>query len=439
MEKKKRENFSSSAGFVLSCIGAAVGLGNIWMFPYRLGQNGGMVFLIPYFLFVLVLGSTGLITEFAFGRKFRSGSMNGIRTVFKEKNKIGGFILGIIPVIGLMGVFMFYNIVVGWILKYFSMSISGELSSIDINSYFNSFSGTSNTIVWNFISIILTVAIVYMGVTKGIEKINKIIMPALFIIFILLGIRSLTLPGAIEGVRYLLTPKWEYLFKVNTWVMALGQAFFTVSLNGCGMVVYGSYIKDNFDIPRSALSTAILDTMAALLASFVIMPAVFAFNLDPMAGPPLLFITMPTIFKSMPGGRIISIVFFLSLLFAAISSSINMLEGPVEAMMSQTKFNRKKSSIIIASIAFIFSIPLNMSMTSFDNFTNLITVIISPVAALIVLIVFYYMYGEERAMEAINEGAARKLGKGFLRFAKYGFAIITIAVIVLGIVYGGIG
>lgn len=439
MEKKKRESFSSTAGFVLSCIGAAVGLGNIWMFPYRLGQNGGMVFLIPYFLFVLVLGFTGLITEFAFGRKFRSGSMNGIRTVFKEKNKRGGFILGIIPVLGLMGVFMFYNIVVGWILKYFSMSISGEISTIDINTYFNNFSGTSSTILWNAIAIILTVAIVYMGVTKGIEKINKIIMPALFIIFILLGIRSLTLPGAMEGVRYLLTPKWEYLFKINTWVMALGQAFFTVSLNGCGMVVYGSYIKDDFNIPRSALSTIILDTMAALLASFVIMPAVFAFNLDPMAGPPLLFITMPTIFKAMPGGRLLSIIFFLSLIFAAISSSINMLEGPVEAVMSQTKIDRKKASVIIASVAFILSIPLNLSMTTFDNFTNFITVIISPLAALIVLIVFYFVHGGDDAMKAINEGARRKLGKGFLGFAKYGFTIITVAVIILGIIYGGIG
>lgn len=439
MEKKRRESFSSSTGFVLSCIGAAVGLGNIWMFPYRLGQNGGMVFLIPYFIFVLILGSTGLITEFAFGRKFKSGSMSGIRSVFKEKNKKGGLILGIIPVVGLMGVFMFYNIVVGWMIKYFTMSVSGELSTIDVNSYFSSFSGTSSTIIWNLIAIVLTVAIVYMGVTKGIEKINTIIMPALFIIFIILGIRSLTLPGAMKGVEYLLTPKWEYLFKVNTWVMALGQAFFTVSLNGCGMVVYGSYMKKDFDIPRSALSTAILDTIAALLASFVIMPAVFAFGLDPMAGPPLLFITMPTIFNAMPGGRIISIVFFLSLLFAAISSSINMLEGPVEAMMSQTKFDRKKSSIIIASIAFVLSIPLNMSMTSFDNFTNLITVIISPVAALVVLIVFYYVYGEDRAIEAINQGASMKLGKRFVGFAKYGFTIVTIAVIVLGIIYGGIG
>ncbi|WP_252235784.1 sodium-dependent transporter [Clostridium sp. ZS1] len=435
----KRENFKSRTGFILSCIGAAVGLGNIWMFPYRLGQNGGAAFLIPYFIFVLLLGSTGLITEFAFGRKFKGGSATGIITTFAEKNKKGGKLVALIPVIGLAGVFMFYNIVVGWIIKYFSMSITGELFSVDVHSFFEGFSGTSQTIVWNLIAIALTLVIVYAGVTKGIEKINTIIMPALFVIFILLAIRSLTLPGAMEGVKYLLNPKWEFLLKPNTWIMALGQAFFTVSLNGCGMVVYGSYMKDDFDIPRSALSTAILDTIAALLASFVIMPSVFAFNLDPMAGPPLLFITMPTIFKAMPGGRLIAIVFFLSLIFAAVSSSINMLEGPVEALISQTKLNRKKASIIIAIIGFILSIPLNLSMASFDNFTNFITIIVSPLAALIVFLVFYYVGDYKRALIEINKGSSRELGINFIYLAKYVFVIITVVVIVLGAIYGGIG
>ncbi|AOR22247.1 sodium-dependent transporter [Clostridium taeniosporum] len=435
----KRENFKSRTGFILSCIGAAIGLGNIWMFPYRLGQNGGAAFLIPYFIFVLLLGSTGLITEFAFGRAFKAGSATGIIATFAEKGKKGGKLVALIPVVGLAGVFMFYNIVVGWIIKYFSMSITGELFSIDVNNFFNGFSGTGQTIFWNLMAIVITLSIIYVGVAKGIEKINKIIMPALFVIFILLAIRSLTLPGAMEGVKYLLNPKWEFLLKPNTWIMALGQAFFTVSLNGCGMVVYGSYIKDDFDIPKSALSTAILDTIAALLASFVIMPAVFAFNLDPMAGPPLLFITMPTIFKAMPGGRLITIIFFLSILFAAISSSINMLEGPVEAVISQTKLNRKKASILLAIIAFILSIPLNLSMTRFADFTNFITIIVSPLAALIVFLVFYYVGDSKKALIEINKGASRKLGNNFIYLAKYVFVIVTIIVILLGIIYGGIG
>ncbi|MGL4571543.1 MAG: sodium-dependent transporter [Clostridium sp.] len=435
----KREKFGSRAGFVLSCIGAAIGLGNIWMFPYRLGQYGGAAFLIPYFIFVFLLGTVGLMTEFAFGRKFKGGSSTGIRKILEEKKIKGSKIISIIPAIGLMGVFMFYNVVVGWIIKYFGMSVTGEVNKVNISTFFDSFAGSSSTVVFNFIAIALTLGIVYLGVSKGIENINKIIMPALFVIFILLAIRSLTLPGAGEGVKYLLTPNWSFLLKPETWVMALGQAFFTVSLNGCGMVVYGSYIDSKFDIPKSAFSTAILDTSAALLVSFVIMPAVFSFGLDPQAGPPLLFITMPTIFKAMPGGHILSVIFFLSILFAAISSSINMLEGPVEALMERTKLSRKKASILLAIVGFVLSIPLNLSMSNFDSFTNMMTVIISPIGALIVAVVFYYVYGGNKVLEAINIGAKRKVSKGFLIMGKYVFPITTIGVIILGIIYGGIG
>lgn len=435
---KDRENFTSRAGFVISCIGAAVGLGNIWMFPYRLGQNGGAVFLIPYFIFVLILGSTGLITEFAFGRGAEGGALTGIKKGFKNKSLKGGAFFGFIPAIGLAGVFMFYNVVVGWIIKYLSLSINGKIKNINIPSYFDTFAGSAETIPWNLIAIVLALAIVCMGISKGIEKINKIIMPMLFGIFILLAIRSLTLPGSIDGVKYLLTPQWSYLFKINTWVMALGQAFFTVSLNGCGMVVYGSYIKKDLDIPKSAVSTAILDTIAALLASFVIMPAVFAFGLDPASGPPLLFITIPTIFKAIPGGQVLMILFFLSILFAAISSSINMLEGPVESFMTQTKLSRKTSTVLIALVAFILSIPLNLDMNLFNTFADVITIVVSPLAALLVFIVFYYMNDKETVLEEINRGSGKKLGDRFFIFAKYGFTTITVLVIILGVIYGGI-
>lgn len=436
---KNRETFTSKLGFVMACIGSAIGLGNIWMFPYRLGRYGGAAFLIPYLIFVIILGTTGLITEFSFGRHFNGGSMVGIVSVFKAKNKKGGHILGILPAIGLAGIFMFYNIVVGWILKYFTLSLTGELKHIDKGSYFDSFAGTSSSIPWNVIAIIMTVLIISMGVTKGIEKISKIIMPALFIIFIVLAVRSLTLPGSFDGVRFLLEPKWAYLLNINTWVMALGQAFFTVSINGCGMVVYGSYLKKEYDIPKLALTTSILDTLAALLASFVIMPAVFAFGVNVNAGPPLLFMTMPSIFDIMPGGNLFAIVFFLSLLFAAVSSSINMLEGVTEAIISNFNLKRKKAVILVGSILGIASIPLNLNMTVFDNFTNLITVVISPMMVLLVLLAFYYIHDAKDALKEINLGGQIKLGTKFLAFAKYGFLIITILVVILGIAYGGIG
>lgn len=435
----KRETFTNGIGFVMACIGSAIGLGNIWLFPYRLGAYGGAAFLIPYFIFVLILGSAGLVTEFSFGRHFNGGSMTGIVTIFHRKGLRGGRVVGALPAIGLMGIFMFYNVVVGWILKYFSMSVVGTLGDIEKTSYFNEFAGTNQAIPWNAIAIAIAVAIICGGIIKGIETVTKLIMPALFVIFFVLAIRSVTLPGAMEGVRFLLEPDWRYLGNVDTWVMALGQAFFTVSLNGCGMVVYGSYLKKESDIPKLSITTAVLDTLAAVLASFMIMPAVFAFGLDVASGPPLLFMTMPSVFDQMVGGRWIAIIFFLSILFAAISSSINMLEGVVESITSNSRLSRKKATAIVGVVGFLISLPLNLSMSVFDNFTNFITIVISPLAALLVLVVYYFVYDSNKALEEINSGASRKVGKKFSYLAKYGVTIITFLVVVLGIVYGGIG
>lgn len=435
----KRENFKSSKGFILACVGAAIGLGNIWMFPYRMGSNGGAVFLIPYLFFVLILGTTGLITEFSFGRLFSKGNLGGTELAFQKKGFHGGKILGVIPVIGLFGIFVFYNIVVGWIIKYFSISISGKFKEVNLTSYFESFAGSPESIIWNLIAIIITVIIVWLGVVKGIEKINKIIMPAMFFILLILAIRSLTLDGAIEGVKFLLVPNWEYLFKIKTWVNALGQAFFTVSLTGCCLVVYGSYTKKEFNIPKAAVYTAIFDTLAAILSGFVIMPAVFACNLDPMAGPPLLFITVPTIFKTIPGGQILGAFFFLSIFLAAISSSIAMLEGPCESLMYKFNISRRKSITIIALVGFLLSIPLDLSMNNFNNFTNFTTIILSPIGALITMIVFYYVLNKDEVLKEINTGSEVKLGDKFYFFGKYIFVSITVVVIVLGIILGGIG
>lgn len=437
--EKSREKFSGKLGFVLACVGAAVGLGNVWMFPYRLGQNGGAAFLIPYFIFVFILGTAGMITEMAFGRTMESGSMTGIRKIFKNKNVKGGKFISLIPTLGLTGTLMFYAIVVGWVLKYFFISLAGGISSINPEKYFNSFAGSGETIIWNGIAIAITLAIVIAGVSKGIERMNKIMMPCLFIIFIILAIRSLTLPGAYRGVQYLLLPRWEKLLEVKTWVMALGQAFFTVSLTGCSLVVYGSYTDEKVDLPSAAIHTAIFDTLAALLAAFVIIPSVFSYGLDPASGPALLFITIPTIFKSMPFGRILSTLFFLSIIFASISSCLVMLEGPVEAAMSERKISRKKASIVISIGCFLLGIPMCINMNLFGKFSDFITIIINPLGVLIVSITFFYIVGADEAMKEINIGAKKSLGNYFIPLIKYGFTLTTIVVIILGVIYGGIG
>ncbi|MCY6371411.1 sodium-dependent transporter [Clostridium ganghwense] len=439
MVERKRETFSGKLGFILSCLGSAIGLGNIWMFPWRLGKYGGAAFLIPYFICVFTLGVTGLIGEFAFGRSRQGGSLKGIKEVFKEKNLRFGKFFAVMPTLAVSGILIFYTIVVGWVLRYFCASLKGNLNSVDIPKYFNNFAGTSQSIGWHFLAMVIGVVIVILGVAKGIERINKIIMPSLFIIFVILMIRSLTLSGAMEGVKYLLVPDWSYLFKPMTWIMALGQAFFTVSLNGAGMVVYGSYLKKDVDIISSSINVAIFDTISALLASLIIIPAAFAFGLDPAAGPSLLFITMPFIFKSMPLGYIFSILFFISIVFAAISSAINMLEASSEAFISQFKMRRVKSVVIIGVIAFIIGIPLDVDMAKFGAWADFITIYLAPIGAIIASIAFFWIYGADRALKDINEGSKKPLGKWFKPVAKYLYTFSIVIVLILGIIYNGIG
>ena len=435
----KREGFSSRIGFILSCIGSAIGLGNVWMFPYKLGENGGAAFLIPYIIFVFALGSMGLIGEMAFGRMYKQGSLGAIRTVMNEKNKKGGKIFSVIPTIGLLGIFMFYTIVIGWILKYFVISITGQLGSINTEGYFNSFAFSNGSILWHLAAVVITLLIVSIGVSNGIEKINKVVIPLLFVIFIMLMVKSFSLDGSYEGIKYLLQPKWEYLLIPKTWIMALGQAFFTVSITGCGMVIYGSYAGKNFDIPNCALSTAVFDTLSALLAAFMIIPAVFAFGLSPTAGPSLMFITVPTIFQEMPFGGFLCALFFLSIICAAISSSISLLEGPVEAVMTITKWSRKKATIIVAVTGFILAVPLCTNEVFFNNFTDFVTIVLSPFGAVVTAVIFYYMIDSKKILDEVNEGAKHKFGHWFINFGKYVFVPATVAIIVLGIIYGGIG
>ncbi|QXM05091.1 sodium-dependent transporter [Crassaminicella indica] len=435
----ERETWTGKLGFILACIGSAIGLGNIWMFPWRLGQFGGAAFLIPYLLFVFLLGTTGLMGEFAFGRSQQRGPIGAFEKVFKEKNIPFGAIIGSIPVAAIGGIFTFYSVVVGWVLKYFSLAVLGAFHHMDIDSAFESFAGHPESIFWNILAILITLSIVIFGIKQGIEKVNKIMMPSLFIIFILLMVRSLSLPGSIEGVNYLLLPDWSYLLKPITWIMALGQAFFTVSLGGGAMLVLGSYLRKDEDIPSSAIQTAFFDTSAAFLAAFIIIPAAFAFHLDVSAGPPLLFITMPHIFTKLSGGTFFGIAFFLCIIFAAISTEVALMEVIVEAFMDRLGFSRKKGVIAAACIGIVFGIPLDLNMSLFGKFADFITIYLLPLSALLAAIAFFWIYGIERAQAEVNQGALRPLGKWWGFFAKYIFVFVAAIVLVLGIIYGGIG
>ena len=379
----QRETFASRWGFIIAVVGASMGMANIWMFPWRIGAHGGSAFLIPYLLFLFGFSIYGLMGEIAFGREMKRGTVGAFEKVLKAKRKKWGALLGIFPAIAVTGVFTFYVIVQGWILHYFYLALTGKLKIIDIDSHFGLFSGSADSILWHIISLIFVFVIIALGVQNGIEKACKIMMPIFYILIFVIMIRSITLPGAIEGVKFILIPRWGEMLNLKTWIIALGMSFFTLSL-GSGNVVYGSYMRSNDNVAVTCWTVAFFDFIAAIMVAFAIIPAVFAFDLDPAAGPQLLFITLPKVLNGMPGGQIFSILFFLIVFFAALSSSIHMIEGPVEGLIHKLDWDRKKSTLLVTVVALIIGLALDLNMNLFTHFANLFSIFILPASAVLI-------------------------------------------------------
>ena len=438
MSHHDHAKFTSSAGAVLAAVGSAVGMGNIWLFPYRVGQYGGGAFLIPYFLFVALFSYVGLSGEFALGRLTGTGARGSFDYAMKSRGWRGGSVLGILPLLGVLGIAIGYSVVVGWVLRYAAGSLTGSLLASQPDAYFEELAVSFGSIPWHFLVIAATVAILVLGVTAGIEKISKFMMPAFYVFFLIIAVRVAFLPGAVEGYRYLLEPDWSYLLKFETWVMAMGQAFFSLSINGAGMLIYGSYMKKSENIIRQSVMTAVLDTMAALLSGFAILPAVFAFGIAPNSGPSLMFITIPRVFQQMPGGRVLSLFFFVSVLFAGITSLINMLEAVGESLSKGVKLPRKAAMVAVGCVTFGVSLFLE-SLPAMGSWLDAVTIYIAPFGAVLAAVMIYWVLGLKAIRAELMEGRTRPLGRAFDFLAKYVYVFLSAAVLVLGIVYGGIG
>ena len=434
---KSGGKFTSSLGFVLAAVGSAVGMGNIWLFPYRVGQYGGGAFLIPYFIFVALFSYVGLSGEFALGRLTGTGTAGSFDYVLRQRGKKGGAIIGILPLLGVLGIAIGYSVVVGWVLKYAAGAITGSILSGDAQAYFSAMAVDFGSVPWHLLAVLLTAGVLLLGVKDGIEKISKFMMPAFFILFIIIAIRVAFLPGSGEGYRYLLTPDWSYLLNFETWVMAMGQAFFSLSINGAWMLIYGSYMKKSEDIVHHSVMTALLDTAAALLAGFAIIPAVFAFGIAPNSGPPLMFVTLPQVFQNMPMGQLFAILFFVSVFFAGITSLINMMEACGEALSSRLKLSRRLSVAVVAAVVFGVAVFLE-ALPNMGAWLDTVTIYIAPFGALLCAVFIYFILGMPAIKKELNQGRKKPLGRSFDILA-YIYVAVAAAVLVLGIVYGGIG
>lgn len=439
MNKHKNGSFTSSLGFVLACVGSAVGLGNIWMFPYRLGEYGGAAFLIPYIFFIALFGFVGLSAEFAIGRRVGTGTLGSYEHCW-ESRKMGtaGKILGWIPLLGSLGIAIGYSVIIGWVVRFLIGSVTNTVLEQDSAQYFGEVTKWMGNVPFHVIVIAITVLVLLLGAATQIEKANKILMPLFFVLFAVLAVRVAFLPGASEGYKFLFVPKWEALANVDTWVMAMGQAFFSMSITGSGMIVYGSYLSKKEDIPKASMQTAVFDTIAAMLSALAIMPAVFAFKIEPTAGPSLMFITIPNIFKQMPFGRIFAVIFFLSVCFAGITSLINMFEAVIESWQHKFKLKRNHAVLLCGGITLLVGLFLEEE-ARVGSWMDFITIIVVPFGAVLGAISIYYILGFDKIKEELEEGREKALPKLFKPAAKYIYVPLSIIVFILGLIYKGIG
>lgn len=431
----KNGNFKSTVGFVLACVGSAVGMGNIWMFPYRLGQYGGAAFLIPYLIFIALFGLVGLSAEFALGRMAKTGTLGAY--AYCWKNKFGKYI-GWLPLLGSLGIAIGYSVILGWVFRSIQGVLTNELLTSDIPAFFTNMTQSFSNVPCHFLVLFITCLLLFTSATNAIEKANKVLMPAFFILFIILAIRVSLFNGAIEGYKFLFVPKWEYLLDKETWIMAMGQAFFSLSITGSGMIVYGAYLKDDVDIPKASMQTAVFDTIAAMLAALAIMPAVFSFGIDPVSGPSLMFLTLPEIFKQMPLGNFFALFFFISVAFAGITSLINMLEAVCESWQNRFHISRKKAVLLCGIITFIVSVCIENG-DIVGKWMDVVTIYIIPFAALLGAITIYYVLGWNSLKQELDKGRKKPIGPTFKFLGKYVYVFLAIIILILGILYNGIG
>ena len=355
----ERESWGGKMGFWLAAAGSAIGLGNIWRFPYLTGANGGAAFVFIYLLIVLTIGFSVMLAEFAIGRHTNLNAVGAFQKLKGGPWQIAGW-MGVLAGFVILS---FYSVIGGWTIKYILSSFTGMIStSTNSTDYFLNFIANGpQTVLYHAIFMAITIFVVYRGVGKGIEDTCKILMPALFAILVILIIRAVTLPGALAGIDFYLNPDFSKITG-KTILAALGQAFFSLSLGmGC-MITYGSYIKSKKDsLPKAAAIITLLDTSAAFLAGFVIFPTVFAFGAEPGAGPGLTFITLPKVFALMPGGQVWSALFFLLLCVAALTSAISLLEVVVAYAIDNLKWPRHKAAIGIGGVIFLLGVPSALS------------------------------------------------------------------------------
>lgn len=357
--QQKRSNFSSKLGFVLAASGSAVGLGNIWRFPYLAAQYGGGTFLLIYLILAVTFGFSLMIAEIAIGRKTGLSAIGAFKALDKRFGFLG-VLASLVPII----IFPYYSVIGGWVMKYFSVFLTGGVHAAAKDDYFTSFiGGTFEPLGWFFLFIAITAIIVLCGVEKGIEKVSKVMMPILVILTVFIAVYGLTLDGARDGLVYYVKPHMSDV-SVKTILAAMGQLFYSMSLAMGIMVTYGSYMKKDNNLESSVRQIEIFDTAIAFLAGLMIIPAVFVFSGGDTstlnAGPGLMFMTLPKVFESMKLGGFIGCLFFVMVFFAALTSAISLMETIVSIFQDKFHWTRKATCLFVTALSLLLGVPSSL-------------------------------------------------------------------------------
>ena len=429
--KAKNSKFSSRLGYVLAVAGSAVGLGNIWRFPYLAAKYGGGIFLLVYLILTVSFGYVLIVSETALGRMTQKSPIGAFKSFGQGIwYKIGGWINAIIPIL----IVPYYSVIGGWVIKYFVEYIKGNVSVLAQDNYFNNFiSDSFNVEFWFIIFALFAFITILGGVKNGIERSSKIMMPILVVLAIMVVIYSVTRPGAIEGVKYFLIPNFED-FSIMTIVAAMGQMFYSLSIAMGILYTYGSYLEKDVDIEKSTKQVELFDTAIAILAGLMVIPAVFAFSTEAaeslQAGPSLIFITLPKVFASMGAGTIAGILFFLLVFFAALTSAISLLETSVSSLSQQFHISRNKAIVIMAFVMLAFGTTSCLGygvwdfisifgMAFLDFYDFLTNSIMMPIAALATCILIIKVVGFQKIIDEVKISSPFKREKMYVFFMKY--------------------
>ena len=449
----KRENFNSRIGFILVSAGCAIGIGNVWKFPYLAGQNGGGYFVLFYLLFLIVMGIPVMTMELAVGRASRKSAVLGYKALEPAGSKWHWH--GWACVIGCLLLMMYYTTVSGWMLAYFFKFVSGAFTTVTVETSDSVFANMLGNPVEMGIFMAITVAggllVCSGGVQKGLEKVTKIMMVCLLVLIVVLAIHSLTLSGAAKGIDFYLRPNMDTIRSVgifNVITNAMNQAFFTLSLGIAAMEIFGSYMHDDHTLTGEAVRICALDTFVAIMAGLIIFPACFSYNVELDHGPALIFMTLPKIFLDMPGGRVWGSLFFLFMTFASFSTVTAVFENLIASACDNWGWSRKKSVGIIGAVLFLTSIPCVLGYNVWSGFHPmpgkdnldledfLVSSLLLPIGSLIYLLfcVSRHGWGFDKYLAECNKGTGIKMSPKFKVYFRYILPILIIIILVVGLV-----